>query len=298
MIELTRGGCAARILPEEGAVAASLRVSGHDVLSTTRVAGEAERARPVAVTEDDWVRAWRGGWQLCFPTAGQADTSAAIAQGFHGVASQAAWQVLAQDRTRAWLAWEGDRIGARRNWTLHEDGLEARTEAWNAGPTPRRVAIAEHLVLGQDVLAGALEIVPPEGTRVAPLDYAGHPAGDALAWPGEADEAWASVDERTPARVAALTVPVPRSLGIRGDHVSVEVSWEGDAFAHALLWEELGATPDPPWDGQVHALGIEPTTTPHGAGTAHDVGILELAPGQHIRWSCRLRVRWQEGDAA
>ncbi|MFT4124545.1 MAG: hypothetical protein QM635_12025, partial [Microbacteriaceae bacterium] len=110
---------------------------------------------------------------------------------------------------------------------------------------------------------------------------------------------WAHV-EAGRARLAAITVPAPgsRVVTVRGPGLSARIAWRGAAFRHALLWEELGATTAPPWDGAVHALGIEPTTTPHGAGTARPEGVLELRPGQGIVWSCRLRVAWHEPAAA
>jgi hypothetical protein len=67
----------------------------------------------------------------------------------------------------------------------------------------------------------------------------------------------------------------------------VEVRWNG--LPHALLWQELRRSTDPPWDGAVVAMGIEPTTTAHGAGTAAG-GAVPLGPGRTMTWSVSLRV--------
>ncbi|MFT4123441.1 MAG: hypothetical protein QM635_06385, partial [Microbacteriaceae bacterium] len=190
MIELRRGTSTARVLPEEGAVAASLSLDGRELLCATRGAGEAGRVRPLARTESDWVRAWRGGWQLCFPTAGQPD-DAEPGQGFHGAASQAPWKPLARAADRLELAWEGQGLSARRRWRVHEDGLSATTLARNVGDRPARLAIAEHLVLGQAVLRGPLELEPPAGALLRPLDADGGPDGEPVPWPGEPAQRWA-----------------------------------------------------------------------------------------------------------
>jgi len=79
---------------------------------------------------------------------------------------------------------------------------------------------------------------------------------------------------------------------VRGPHVEAVVEWQGDALPHALLWQEFAVSTEHPWNGQVVALGIEPTSTPHGAGTAFDSDLLRLAPGASLEWNVSLTVRW------
>lgn len=293
MIELVRGAGVARILPEEGAVAVSLRIRGREVLCTGPAAREPERTRPLARDEEQWVRAWRGGWQLCFPTTGQPDP-ADPAQGFHGSASQAEWTVVTRDQESVELSWQGDGLQARRRWSVHDDGLSVVTSARNVSPHPRPVAIAEHLVLGGAVLDAPLQITPDDGAALTPLDYAGTPCGDPTAWPGDPADRWTQLDADTPARVAALRMApsAGRRVRLTSPQLAASVEWEGEEFAHALLWEELGRTTEPPWEGAVRALGVEPTTTGHGAGTGHGEGIVAMAPGARLDWSCRLRLSW------
>ncbi|MBN9173706.1 MAG: hypothetical protein J0I70_06090, partial [Microbacterium sp.] len=64
MTTLRSGDAMAVVVPEEGAVAASLLVHGVSVLAVTdRTAAPAE-PHDAPTDEDAWVRAWRGGWQL------------------------------------------------------------------------------------------------------------------------------------------------------------------------------------------------------------------------------------------
>lgn len=299
-IALAAGRVRASVRPDEGGVVDALVVDGRPVLARTPWADRVGGGPGPAMSEAHWVARWRGGWQLCFPSTGHADVDATPAQGFHGVASQAPWELVELAADRATLRWADDAgLGAERTWRVTDDGIEAVTSAVNGGAAPRRIAVAEHLVLGGDVLApisdgSALALDVPAGTRLAPLDYAGHATGAAVAWPGASAERWPIVDAATPARVAALVGEdaslVPRRVTVRGAHVLASVSWSG--LPHALLWEELAASPEPPWHGAVMAFGIEPTSTPHGSGTRASDGIVALDPGARIGWRTALAVHW------
>ncbi len=298
---LLRGRVSARIRADEGGVLDELLVEGRPVLARTPWSEDVTPAPQAPVSEGDWVTRWRGGWQLCFPSSGQPDGRAPTPQGFHGIASQGPWTLVDAGPDRLTLRWDdADGLRAERVWHLTDDGIAAATSTINGGAGSRRIAIAEHLVLGGDVLApvlagAALALDVPEGTRLAPLDYAGRPAGDPVAWPGDPEARWGTVDGATPARVVALLgrsgdTDAERQVTARGPHVHATISWRG--LPHALLWEELAASLDAPWNGAVVALGIEPTSTPHGAGTAADLGIVTLEAGAQLHWRTALAVRW------
>jgi len=301
-VRLERGGISASVLADEGGVLLDLHVHGRPVLAATPwagsvaslVAGSAQHAESApAESEAAWVARWRGGWQLCFPTAGQPNPAAAIPEGFHGAASQAPWLEVARTPDTVGLGWaDGHGLSAERVWRLTDDGAAVATRVRNSGSETRVLVIAEHLILGGDVLAEPLEFDVPPGTVLRPLDYAGLPEGEPRAWPGEREDRWGVVDRGTPARVTGLTDVQPQRIGVRGSHVEAVIEWQGSALPHALLWEELGVSTEHPWNGQVVALGIEPTSTPHGAGTALDSSLVRLAPGGELEWSVSLGVRW------
>ena len=292
-VRLERGGISAIVLPDEGGVLAELLVHGRPVLAATPWASTVTPSARPAVSEAEWVERWRGGWQLCFPTAGQPNPGAAVAEGFHGTASQAPWLEVSRTTDTVALGWaDRDGLSAERLWRLTDDGVAVATRAHNAGPESRVLVIAEHLILGGDVLAGPLSLDVPPTALLRPLDYAGLPEGSPVTWPGDPAERWNVVDRATPARVTGLMAVQPQRIGARGEHVEVLVEWHGPALPHALLWEELGVSTEQPWNGQVHALGIEPTSTPHGAGTALDSSLVRLAPGGTLEWGVSLGVRW------
>jgi len=300
-VTLERGAVSARVLPDEGGVLIDLLVDGRPVLASTPWAASVLPAptpdAAVAPTEADWVGRWRGGWQLCFPTAGQPNPRAAVPEGFHGAASQAPWLQVARTADSVALGW-ADRHGlsAERLWRLSDRGAVVAVRVRNDGSTSRPLAIAEHLILGGSLLAAPLAVAVPPGAVLRELDYAGVPTGRRDPWPGDPGERWAVVDAATPARVVALEGLAPQRVDLRGAHASVVVEWQGEALPHALLWEELAVSTDAPWNGQVRALGIEPTSTPHGAGTALDEGIVHLPPGGALAWSVALDVTWASVD--
>jgi len=299
-LRLRRGAVDAWVLPSEGGVLTSLLISGRSVLAVTPWAHEVTLRELPAMTEAEWVERWRGGWQLCFPSAGLADENSPWPRGFHGVASQAPWRVLSADDAHVSLEWRDKySLTATRTWRLMDAGVAVETVVRNDSQSNRPVVIAEHLVLGGDLLepliadGAQLEIVLPTGTDIARLDYSGHPLGEPAPWPGQIDERWRVVDRDTPARVAALVEVEPASVVIRGTHAEVTVSWHG--LPHALLWEELARSTEAPWNGEVVALGIEPTSAAHGMGTAIPSGTITLVPGQSHSWGVELLVDWRTG---
>ncbi len=292
-VRLERGGISAVVRPDEGGVLAELLVQDRPVLATTPWASTVRPSAQAASTEDAWVERWRGGWQLCFPTAGQPNPSATPPEGFHGAASQAPWLEVSRTPDTVALGWaDHDRLSAERIWRITEHGATVATRVHNAGAETRVLVIAEHLILGGDVLTGPLTLDVPSSSLLRPLDYAGLPEGSPLGWPGDPADRWAVVDPATPARVTGLMDVQPQRIGARGEHVEVLVEWHGAALPHALLWEELGVSTEHPWNGQVVALGIEPTSTPHGAGTALDSSLVRLPPGGTLEWGVSLDVRW------
>jgi hypothetical protein len=284
-VRLAVEGMTATVLPDEGGVIVDARLDGRPFLAATPWASSVTASGDPAPDEATWVSRWHGGWQVCLPSAGQPD-AADPRQGFHGAASQAAWTVVESSGSHVVLSWrEADGLVAERAVLARAGLLEVRTSLRNDGTEPRAVVVAEHLVLGGDVLDGPLELATNAGA-VQPLDYDGRPSGAPVAWPADA---WDVVDAATPARVAGLVDA--RRVTAAGAHVQVAVAWPG--LPHALLWEELGVSTEHPWNGEVVALGLEPSSVPHGAGTAHgDASVLD--PGESLAWETTLEVRFTE----
>lgn len=297
-VTLSRGPVDAIVWPNDGGVLSDLRVIGRSVLAATPWAGVAPDRTAPALSEADWVERWRGGWQLCFPSAGAADPQSSWPQGFHGVASQAPWRVIDVEQSRVSLAWADEfALGAERTWSLTDFGARVETVVRNDGAAARPVVIAEHLILGGELLRPVFEddaevmLRVPPGALLAALDYEGHPVAEPEPWPGAAADRWERIDRTTPPRVAAVVDVEPRVIRVEAPHGVATVSWHG--LAHALVWEELARSAEPPWNSAVVALGIEPTSAPHGRGTALAEGTIALEPGDTLSWAVDLAVEWR-----
>ena len=215
-VDLAHAGSLVRVLPDEGGVAVDLVIGGTRPLARTPWADEVVPADVRAPDEPAWVARWRGGWQPCLPSTGHPD-SGDPGQSFHGAASQARWTPVDRSADQVLLEWaDGSGLVARRRWVLAEHSLGVRGELVNRSSSPRAVAVAEHLVLGDDLLGGdEVAVDAPATATLAPLDYDGRPDGAHVGWPGHPEHRWDRVGPGTPARVAALVDVRPRQVTVR-----------------------------------------------------------------------------------
>ena len=298
-ISLDRDELSAEILPQEGAVMSQLSVNGTSILAKTPWSDEVTARAYPAEDEPTWVSRWRGGWQLCAPSTGQPVPSDGH-PAFHGAASQANWTVEQVSRNEATLDWTDDLLGLaiRRTWSLLSAGrVKVSTKLKNLSPDSRLFGIAEHLILGGDLLKPLIE----QGVRAKldysseatlhELDYAGAPTGRVLQGT-EIGPQFKALDRTQEARVFALSGLQPQRISLSVSPWQLHIDWEG--LPHALIWQEFATSLDHPWNGEVLALGIEPTTTPHGVGAAAP-GNPYLAGHTEFEWSTTLTIQ-RTGD--
>jgi galactose mutarotase-like enzyme len=283
----------AQIFPDEGGVLANFHAWGIGVLAKTHWSESVGPLTIVAPDEKTWVEQWRGGWQLCAPNTGSADAGSA-SPAFHGSASQASWKVVSSDETSLKLSWidaKGE-IELTRQWTLDGSGaVSAETVAKNHSLDAKVVGFAEHLILGSDFLepisrgaTASLDICPK--ASIVELDYSGAPTGiqtNLLT----SDPAFTELSLEQPAKVFAIANPERKSITVEVEDWVAKVEWQG--LDHALVWQEFGTSQEHPWNGQVFALGIEPTNVAHGLG-ANDADGPFLPAGQTISWRTSLHI--------
>lgn len=287
----------ALLIPAEGALLARLNWHGRSILASTPWAHSVVAQDEPAPDEDSWVKGWRGGWQLCAPTAGApAPNSPVIA--FHGEASQAKWVLENRKSNEATFAWQShpSKIDIRRTWRVGPGAMVSVSNILHNSSTESiEVILAEHLILGGDLLsevaAGeSVEIILPQTTQLAALDYSGAPNGSPVPW-SDAQKEWGKLTSSTPARFAAVTLPHPMQIIVQGGDWEAVISWHG--LSHALIWQEICQSQESPWNGSVIALGIEPTSTPHGLGSNLGGGIT-VEPEEKIAWGATLALGLRE----
>lgn len=286
---LHAGDSRLEIIPQEGAVLTKLQTQGHQVLAQTPWAKHVVPSVQPAADEASWVKNWRGGWQLCAPNTGSAAGSTEAA--FHGAASQANWSIKDQSSDSMTLSWnQVGGIEIARRWSISERGVvSAETSATNNSAEKRPVGFAEHLILGSDFLepvkhgwAADLELC--SSATIVELDYSGAPL-EPRPQKSLTKSDFTHLTTAQPAKVFAVAKSQKKVISVEIQDWVARVEWQG--LEHALVWQEFGTSEDDPWNGQVFALGIEPTNVAHGLG-ANELDGPFLFPGEKVSWKTSL----------
>lgn len=299
MISLALENLSVEILPAEGAVMTRLEIAGKSLLASTPWSSRVQPSDVIAADEPTWVSRWHGGWQLCAPSTGQPDSSAKY-PAFHGAASQAAWTLLQASESAAEFEWTDSQLGfsLQRTWRLLPGGrVQVASKLRNLSPEEQTFGVAEHLILGGDLLRPVIEKgVTAEldyslDSVVHELDYAGAPTGRILRG-AEVGPQFRTLDRNQDARVFALSDLQSNRISLTISDWKLGIEWQG--LPHALIWQEFAKSEDHPWNGEVLALGIEPTTTAHGVGSAAP-GNPSIAGYAEFEWSTTLIIE-QTGE--
>ena len=290
---LVAGDLQAEIITEEGGVLSKLTSQGESFLTETPWSSKVTPAKFPAPDESAWVNNWRGGWQLCAPNTGL-PASDCLTPAFHGVASQASWEITCSTESSLDIRWidEEGEIEISRSWKLFDpEKVIVSSVVTNNSETTKAIGVAEHLILGSDFLspiksglAATLEFCPE--AEIIELDYSGAPTGRQLSG-SETKSDWTSLTREQPARVFALGHSKHRRMSVELENWIAEITWEG--LEHALVWQEFGTSKDSPWNGEVFALGLEPTNIAHGLGANDETGPF-IEPGNQLHWSTTLQL--------
>jgi hypothetical protein len=290
----------ARVDPSHGAEVLDLvdLRSGRQLLGRPPFGSESPRGGDL--DEGPWTAAWRGGWQGCLPNAGNACTVDGVRHGFHGRASNDAWEVLEAGEAHLTARWRGHGLEALRRLEATADAFSISTTVEARADRAPFVAL-EHLSFGIELIEPGVELSLPSG-RASELDERLGPAippDHAPEWPelGLVDGGVERVDSR-PLDEDRGRVYVVRDVaegravvrnGARGH--GVEITWPARELPHLLVWDEARATGDV-WRHATEILCIEPCTVPHlmGLDTAleHDQAP-RLAQGERVSWTMTVR---------
>jgi hypothetical protein len=278
------------VLPEKGADILSfvdLR-SGVDVLFKTpwgmRTPGPWARR---GTTQERWIEAYAGGWQLLLPNGGDECVERGATWGFHGEAALLPWQVISSTESRAELETTLflTPLCVRRHFALEGRTLQIEETVTNESPEEIEVMWSHHPALGEPFLEGGC--ILSAGCRSVLADSS--EPGSLLAAGSHHD--WPFVTTATGGKVDLREVPwpdEPRSvLAYLGDFTSgffavtnprlglgFGLRWPLAMFDKAWLWQEIHASSGWPWFRRAYVVAVEPASTipAHGMAMARAKG--------------------------
>jgi len=287
------------VLPEKGADVLCFvdRRSGVDVLFKTpwgkRTPGQWARR---GTSEERWIEAYAGGWQLLLPNGGAECVERGATWGFHGEAALLPWEVVSATQASAVLETTLFLVPlrVRRHFSLEGRLLRIEETVSNESPEEIEVMWSQHPALGPPFLDGGC-VLSAGCTSVLADDRF---PGTMLA-PGSRHD-WPHVTTVTGDKVDLREVPAPdepRSVlaylgGFTSGFFAVTnpnlrlgfgLRWPLEMFDKAWLWEEVHSGSGWPWFRRAYALAVEPASTipAQGMAVARAKGerVIFLAPG-------------------
>lgn len=306
-VTITSAALAVTVEPEIGGTITKIvyRPSGLSVLGTVPWPVIKEPIASLAARDEpEWLTRFSGGWPLLFPNGGDACLFDGAFHGFHGEASIAPWDAVADASsitlTRRFAAVP---VEMRRHLRVEGDTLTITEHLTMHGDRPIEVMWGHHPTLGSDLLAGPIEITT--SARQVTIDPTYDPAANPFVpgatghWPMLSGKA-GPVDMGHPSDPQASLVYLhdfdEAWIRVRrlDNAIAVHLAWEARHFPCAWLWCELGGTLDQPWDGRTRLIGIEPNTTWPGTGLlkakAAGGALLRLHPGQALDTTMSFRA--------
>lgn len=246
---------------------------------------------------------YRGGWQDVLPNGGPPSEWRGARYGQHGEACHLPWDAeVADDGASAVLRTALTQVPLRieRQVTLAADAPAMRVDeiVVNEGAATERAMWGQHLAFSPP-FAGPGDVVEiAEGARVVP--HPGElPGGRRVAtdrehrWPLATGPDGATVDlsvlppAGAPTEMLYLTGLREGRYGLRTGHgLRLVVEWDVERLPWLWLWQEAGATQEPPWNGTAWFAGIEPFSSYPSAGLPEAVAngtALTIPPESSVR---------------
>jgi len=283
---LTSADLSISVLPENGAAITQGIFQGDSFLATPPYPS----VRPTQLgNESDWVSAWNGGWQPLLPNAGGEYLHGKYPQGFHGNASQAAWNVCRESLSSISLEWNEENLLSQRSIKVEANDISVVSSVVNLDQEPRPFIVTEHLVLGSQFLKSKITLEPFGDAKFRELAYDGSANGAAFQWwESFHDRDWSHVTTQTPARMGVFSNI--SSIRVCNENYEIDISWDSKSLPYLWIWEEMGGTQGHPWNGEYRALGIEPSSASDGVGLSGSCRKY-LAVDETITWSVQLKIQ-------
>ena len=290
-LTLTNGELEIVILPDMGGAISEASYRGIQFMARP----PRSAIQPIRLGDEaDWVRAWNGGWQPLLPNAGTQYLEGKYPQGFHGNASQVQWKVEDRTATEVLLAWHDEELQSYRSINISSNQITVSGRLVNLSNEPRQFSLTEHLVFGDSLLTSQVKLDTNDQAQFMELSYDGTVKGALFKpWSEVAASDWSAVSRNTPARLGLIKDVGPMGVTATGELLEVRVTWDTENLPFVWVWEEMGSTQSEPWLGEYFCLGIEPSTTPHGAGLGESLRtgtVNVLGPKEKFHWWVTLMV--------
>ncbi|MGD0810308.1 MAG: aldose 1-epimerase [Acidimicrobiales bacterium] len=287
------------VVPEKGADILSFvdRRSGVDVLFKTpwgmRTPGPWARR---GTSEERWIEAYAGGWQLLLPNGGAECVERGATWGFHGEAALVPWEVVSATDASAVLETTLFLTPLRLRRHLSLEGRLLRIEETVSNESPEEIEVmwSHHPALGAPFLeggcvlsAGCTSVLADDrfpGTLLAPgsrhdWPYATTALGERVDLreippPGKPRSVLAYLGGFTSGFFAVTNPRLRLGFGLR---------WPLEMFDKAWLWQEVHSSSGWPWFRRAYVVAVEPASTIPSQGMAvarakGEKGVF-LAPG-------------------
>jgi hypothetical protein len=256
--------------------------------------------------EDTWVGAYRGGWQLLAPNAGNACQVGDTAHGFHGRASVDPWSVAEATASSARLEWSGHGLSITRTIDTGDGDLDVTT---TFRATDGRVPFVsvEHCSVGLDILDPVVELRLPAGLAYELSEALGPaaPPEDAPHWPDlklldgtiEDGGRWQLSTPRARFHVVADIPAGHAEIANARTGAGLALEWDADVLPHLWVWHEVRVNGGP-WREHAEILAVEPASIPHSLGLAAAIDNDQahwVEPGSPIVQRVRARPLGGEG---
>ena len=233
-------------------------------------------------SQERWLEAYPGGWQLLLPNGGDECEEHGATWGFHGEAALVRWEVAEVGATSATLETElfSAPLHVTREFFLDGPVLRLHEVVRNLSPSQVEVMWSHHPAFGAPfvdqgclLFAGCKSVVADD-----------REPGTFLAAASEHD--WPVVQARDGKPVDLGLLPGPEDRRAVLAYLSgfgsgwfaitnprlrlgVGLRWPLEVFPCAWLWQEAHASAGWPWWGRAYVVAVEPASTFPGQGLAN-----------------------------
>lgn len=275
VVRLSNGFVQLDCYPEHGFVITAIRPRGTDrnILWNARGASfdalptrELGPAGPESIDSFDR-QVLAGGWFPMFPTAGLPGDSGD--HWMHGEAARLAWDIVSTSESELVCRLRTPVSGfeLERSVRLESSTVIVSMTATNDSGSAQSITFGEHPCFSRKIFAGASLVATPREAHVTshadPLN-ATLVENAQFMWPNAPLTSGATADlSNIPlvpdGRHDHITLHDIGCVEIRGDQLSVLLSWDQAAMPNALIWEHFQPIGSP-WGGDVFA--VEPSSAP------------------------------------